>query len=213
MQKQTNLGKIVLVGYSGHAYVVAETLMQMGYEIAGYTEKEMLKSNPFDITYLGFEQNTADLESLKGLVVFPSIGDNAIRKKVLDLLEQKGFRTVAAIHPQASLSSYVEVGTGTLICRGVSINPLVKIGHGVIVNTGAIVEHECKISDFAHIGPGAVLNGNVKVGPGSFVGANAVIKQGVEIGANVVIGAGAVVLEDVEDNFVMVGNPAKRLRR
>lgn len=201
--------KVVLVGYSGHAFVVAETLMQIGFEVVGYLEKVEVASNPFNISYLGFEQNLYDLEKIKDFMIFPSIGDNFIREKVMSKLERSSFVIPIAIHPQANISTQIKLGDGTLICRGACINPFSVIGKGVIINTAAIVEHECIIGDYAHIAPGAVLAGNVKIGNGSFVGANAVVKQGVEIGKNVIIGAGAVILKDVPDNLIMVGNPAK----
>lgn len=39
------------------------------------------------------------------------------------------------------------------------------------------------------------------------------IIPGVKIGNNVVVGAGAVVTKDVPDNCVVVGNPARILKR
>ena len=203
--------KVVLAGYSGHAFVAAETLIQAGFEVVGYLEKSEVASNPFNFPYLGFEQNSKDLEKLKDVMIFPSIGDNFIRESVMTLLDRKSLTMPIAVHPQANISSKLEIGTGTLICRGACINPFAEIGKGVIINTAAIVEHECIIGDYAHIAPGAVLAGNVKIGKGSFVGANAVVKQGIEIGKSVIIGAGAVILRDVPDNAIMAGNPAKRI--
>jgi sugar O-acyltransferase (sialic acid O-acetyltransferase NeuD family) len=201
--------KVVLVGYSGHALVAAETLQMAGYEIIGYLEKEVVKKNLIDIPYLGFEQNIADLDKIKGSMVFPAIGDNAIREKVILLLQKAGFKMPSAVGSKANISNSVSIGEGTLICQGALINPFAIIGNGVIINTGAIIEHECVINDFAHIAPGAVLAGNVKVGKGSFIGANAVIKQGVIIGDYVTIGAGSVVLKNIENNTTFAGNPAK----
>ena len=206
-----NRKKIVLIGYSGHALVAAEVLLQLGYSIYGYMDKSKLLNNPLSIPYLGFEGNKDDLLKIKDIPTFPAIGDNTIRRKVFKLLTSNNIEQPNAISPKANLSSICSIGIATLICQGASINPFAKIGKAVIVNTGAIIEHECIIGDFSHIAPGAVLTGNVKIGEGSFIGANSVIKQGVCIGKNSTIGAGSVVLSDIEDNQVWVGNPAKRL--
>lgn len=202
---------IVLIGYSGHSFVVAEVLEQLGYTIKGYFDKEPVTRNLLNIPYLGFEGNFEDLKKIKEFLVFPSIGDNGIRKKVYHLLRENGLIIPTAVSPRANVSGYCIIDEGVLVCQGACINPFARIGKGVIINTGAIVEHECEIDSFVHIAPGAVLAGNVKVGEGSFVGANAVIKQGVTIGKNTIIGAGAVVLNNVDDNQVLVGNPAKKL--
>ena len=204
--------RIVLVGYSGHSFVVADTLTQLGYKIEGYLEKEPAESNPFSIPYLGFEGNGSDLRKIAGLMVFPSIGDNKIREKVFEQLISLGFSIPNAISPRANVSSYSKVEEGALVCQGACINAFAKIGQGAIVNTGAIVEHECNVGSFAHIAPGAVLAGNVSIGEGSFVGANSTIKQGVEIGNNVTIGAGSVVINNIADSGVYVGNPVRKIK-
>lgn len=201
--------EVILVGYSGHAYVAAEALLASGKKLAGYLEKKPLLNNPFNLAYLGFEENENILRQLVEVEFFPAIGNNKIRAMVYYQLLKAGKTFINAIHPSANVSQYIESGSGILICRGSNINPFASIGNGVIINTGAIIEHECMIADFAHIAPGAVMAGNVSVGAYSFIGANAVIKEGVKIGANVIVGAGAVVLNEVTDNQTVVGNPAK----
>jgi maltose O-acetyltransferase len=53
----------------------------------------------------------------------------------------------------------------------------------------------------------------VSIGDGVWIGGGAIILAGVSIGENAVVGAGAVVTRDVEANTVVVGNPAKVIRR
>lgn len=204
---------VVLVGYSSHALVAAEALMLSAHPILGYLEKEKNPLNPLNLRYLGFERDECVLNELLDYSFFPAIGENRIRKEVIQFLWSKGARLEKAIHPDARVSRLSSVGEGSLVCLGACVNPFAKIGKGVILNTASIVEHECVVGDFSHIAPGAVLTGNITIGEGSFVGANAVIKQGIRIGKNVTIGAGTVVLQDVEDNCVIVGNPGKILRR
>lgn len=205
------MNKVALIGYSGHAFVVADTLQQVGYEIVGYFEKEIVNFNPFQISYLGFEKDNDFIIKTQNLFLFPSIGDNNIRRKIINLLIDNNLSIATAIHPRANVSKYSEINVGTLICQGACINSFAKIGKGVIINTSSIVEHECTIGDFVHVAPGAVLAGNVTVGENSFIGANAVIKQGIIIGSNVIIGAGTIVLNNIPDNTNWIGNPAKIL--
>ena len=205
--------ELVLIGYSGHALVVAEVFMQRQYSIYGYMDKKEVLHNPLNIPYLGFEGNEADLKKLKNILCFPAIGDNEIRRKVFELLADNNIEQPNAISPKANISDFCVIGLGTLVCRGACVNPFTKIGNAVIINTGAIVEHECSIDDYSHVAPGAVLAGNVTIGKNSFIGANSVIKQGVRIGSNVIVGAGSVVLNDLLDNGVYVGNPTRQIKK
>jgi sugar O-acyltransferase (sialic acid O-acetyltransferase NeuD family) len=201
---------MILIGYSGHAFVVYGILNSAGKKIMGYCDKEEKQFNPFNLSYFGTETSERALQALKQNNFFIAVGDNAVRKKIYDQLAQKDLLPVNAVHSSAVIDPSAAIAMhGVMIAANASINPLAKIGAGAICNTGCIIEHECTVGDFAHIGPGAVLCGNVKVGNGTFIGANAVIKQGVIVGKNAMIGAGAVVVRDVPDDITVVGVPAK----
>jgi sugar O-acyltransferase (sialic acid O-acetyltransferase NeuD family) len=202
---------MILIGYSGHAFVVYGILKNAGIHVTGYCDNEEKKVNPFQLAYLGKESDTVAIEKIITSGYFISIGDNAIRKKVYTNLTAKiAILPYNAIHPASIIDTSATIeNNGVMISAAAIINPLASIGKGVICNTGCIIEHECIINDFAHIAPGAVLCGNVTIGKQSFVGAGAIIRQGVTIGKNVIIGAGAVVLKDVADNKTVMGIPAK----
>ena len=197
--------KINIIGYSGHAFVCIEIALLNNIIIGGYCDLNKKNENPYELNYLGEEQN---MSSDQG--VFICIADNMIRKNIYKSLPNQDFN-INLIHPKSIISNTVNIGFQTLICAGAIINSQVKIGNGCIINTGSIIEHECTIGDFTHIAPGAVLSGNVLIGKESFIGANSVIKQGVKIGCNVTVGAGTVVINDILDNTKVVGNPSKKI--
>ena len=205
--------KTAIIGYSGHAYVVIDTIESLGSLVYGYFDKIEKDNNPYSLEYLGDENEPTSLEILKSCHWFVAIGDNLIRHKIITSMLAKGLHDpVTIFHKNSVVSKTTTVGYGTMFAAGSIVNPLAQIGNGVICNTGSIVEHECIIGDYSHIAPGAVLAGNVTVGMRSFVGANSVIKQGVKIGNDVVIGAGSVILDDVPDGINIVGNPGRILQ-
>jgi acetyltransferase-like isoleucine patch superfamily enzyme len=70
------------------------------------------------------------------------------------------------------------------------------------VDPGTAVLHQA----MAHPAP-------VVIGDGAFLGIGSVILQGVTVGARAYVAAGAVVTRDVPAGFVVVGNPARQVRR
>ncbi len=203
------MNKKVIIGYSGHSYVVIDAAVKAGLNIQAYTERVEKIHNPFQLEYLGFE-NSKDFRGWnKGYEYILGVGDNLTRESVTELLISKKEKLFTVIHPSAKISSFVDIDQGTFIGVGAMINPFVKIGMSVIINTGAIVEHDCEIGNFTHIAPGAVLGGMVEIGNRSFIGANSIVKEGVKIGDDVTIGAGTVVLKNVKNGCKIVGNPGK----
>lgn len=205
------LGNTILIGYSGHGYVVAEVAIENGLNIIGYSDKTELTNNPFSLDYFGFEGAHDFTGWDKEVSFILGIGNNKVRHEIALLIESRGKTLQTIIHKTASVSGTSVIGSGTFISRNAVVNTLAVIGKNVILNTGCVVEHECVLYDAVHIAPGAILAGNVTIGERSFIGANAVIKQGVTVGSDVTIGAGSVIISDIPDGQVVVGNPGKVL--
>lgn len=205
---------MILIGYSGHSYVINGILNALGIKTTGYCDSEEKKSNPLSLRYFGKELSENGLKALTQQDFFIATGNNSIRRNIFDNLAIRSLLPVNAIHPTSIIDYTANVAShGVMIAANVTINAFAKIGTGAICNTYSIIEHECEIGDFAHVGPGAVLCGNVKVGENSFVGAKSVVREGITIGKNVIIGAGSVVVKDVPDNVQVVGNPARLLQK
>ena len=75
--------KIILFGYSGHAYSVIDAVHSMDIEISGYLDFTEKSSNPYHLNYLGSE-HTIELTLLlkaKGSVTdLVCIKDQTIKK-------------------------------------------------------------------------------------------------------------------------------------
>lgn len=204
--------EVVLIGYSGHGFVVAEVAFFCSYKLRYYAEKREIQKNPYNLIYMGDEreENFGGWNHGYGFLV--SVGNNRIREKIALTLLCKNENILSIIHPYSIIAKNVKLGIGIFVAPNVSVNALAEIGAYSILNTGCIIEHECEIGQASHIAPGAVLAGDVKVGDRTFVGANAVIKQGIVIGKDVVVGAGSVVLRNIPDSETWAGNPARRLK-
>jgi sugar O-acyltransferase (sialic acid O-acetyltransferase NeuD family) len=202
--------QIALIGYSGHAFVLADIAFLCGYNIIGYLEKQEKDYNPFSLKYLGSETAlNSKYFNIENTSFIIGIGNYHIRRVITNSLQHINIPYSILQHPHAIIASSAIIKEGSVVMASVSINPLAKVGRHVICNTGCIIDHECIIGDYVHIAPGAVLTGNVEVGECTLIGANTVINPGIKIGSNAVIGAGSVVLSNIPDNAVAYGNPAK----
>lgn len=109
----------------------------------------------------------------------------------------------------------------------------VHVGKNVVINFNCnfVDDGEIFIGDDCMIGPGVSIatavhpisprlrrhklqyNKAVRIGKNVWIGAGAIILPGVTIGDNAIVGAGSVVTKDVEANAIVVGSPAKMLRK
>jgi sugar O-acyltransferase (sialic acid O-acetyltransferase NeuD family) len=107
----------------------------------------------------------------------------------------------------------LELGPGGYVNTGCTLGSSSEFGRFVFINRGASIGHHARLGDFVSIGPGATVAGNVTVGSGTMVGAGATILPGLHVGTDAVIGAGSVITRNVPSNCLIVGNPARIVRR
>jgi len=122
---------------------------------------------------------------------------------------------------------------------GCKIGKDCKIAPFVDIQKGVVIGDRCKVEPFAFIPTGVTIEDDVFIGQhvcfmndktpkaydptwkpmstvvkkGASIGAGAIIVCGNTIGEGSLVGAGAVVTKDVPPNTVVVGNPAKVLRK
>ncbi|MGF6823704.1 maltose O-acetyltransferase [Microbacterium sp. ZKA21] len=112
-------------------------------------------------------------------------------------------------------SRTIAIGRGSSLNHGVFLDGLapvriganVSIGMNVLVLTGS---HDLGTADKR---AGALTASPVTIGDGAWIGANSVILPGVTIGRGAVVGAASVVMKDVAASTVVMGNPARVVRR
>lgn len=133
------------------------------------------------------------------------------------------------------MGSYSFVRSGTLrnmtsVGRYTSIGPRVLIGEAEHpVDWLSTTPAQYRIENFAFYPPeadavdrvitrdetniGEALRGRVTIGNDVWIGANVIIRRGVTIGDGAVIGAGAFVNRDVAPYAIVVGIPARQVRK
>lgn len=211
----TTRTRVLLIGAGGHARVVLEALGDSSsYEVVGAVSADGLGIDRLGVPMLGTDSALAEVAEMHGIeLACPAIGDNASRQRAAERWAGGGRGIATAVSRSAVVSATVDVGRGVAILPAAVVNAATRVGDGAIVNTNASIDHDCQIGEYAHVAPGCAIAGGVVIGARTLVGIGARILPGIKVGSDAIIGAGAVVTSDVGDGTVVVGVPARPLRR
>ena len=197
--------KVIIIGASGHAKVIADIVITSGDRLVGFLDREVGNKDVLGYPILG---DDSEYKNYLDCYFIIGIGDNKIRERLSKKFN--GVKWYTAIHPSAIISVLnVKIGEGAVIMPNATINTSAVIGRHCIINSSAVVEHDDNIGDYCHISVGAKLAGSVSVAAGNFIGMGAVVRDGVKINEASIIGAGAVVVKNIDTSGVYVGVPAK----
>lgn len=213
--------KIVILGTNGNCLDMLDTIDSINahegrriYECVGF-----LDDNPDQhgkkiggVTVLGplsIAGNLEDCQFVNGI----GSPKNYIHKDQIIArtgLPLEKFATI--IHPSVKLSKTARVGKGTVIFENVAVTSNVRIGNHVIILPNSVISHDVVVQDYTCITGGVCISGGTEIGRSCYLGTNCSIIGSIKIGDYSMVGMGSVVLDHLDENCVVVGNPARFLR-
>lgn len=204
--------KLIIIGASGHGKVIANIAKLNGYTDITFLDDDLSKKKNGKYDVIG---TSSDIDKYRNVDTdfFVGIGNNAIRKKMTEILLEKEIHQPILIHPSAVIDETASIEEGTAVMANVVINADARIGKYCIINTATTVDHDCIIHDYVHLSPGVHVAGTVEIGKSCWIGIGASIINNITICKDCVVGAGSVVIKNVEETGIYVGVPVKKLIR
>ena len=149
---------LLILGAGGHGRVVKETAQAMGC----FDRIEFLDDNSKETIgkCKDFKQFIRDFT-----YAFVAFGNNELRLKWIEELNEAGFQLPVLIHPTSYISPSAKIGAGTIVESMAVVNTNAIIDKGCILSIGALVDHDSIVSECTHINSGAIVKAGCKVNP------------------------------------------------
>ena len=208
------MSKILLYGGKSTALIVYEMLKEKKKKVS-FIFDEFLK-HPHFKNNAHFSNKKLEFRKFikKSRYFFVCIGmyDGMLRSHISKILIKKGLRPLSIISDKSLIYDKSNIGHGCLMPNSV-VHRKTLIGENCYLNVNSVVDHECTIGNGVHIMGSTYIAGRVKIKNYASIGANSTILPDVTIGEGAIVGAGSVVTKNVKPYDVVIGNPAKFLRK
>ena len=164
--------KLLILGAGGYGKVVYELAQILGcYEKIAFLDDG--RNGPNVLGGCGEYRMFADDHT----EVYPAFGNNELRMKWLDALEEEGITVPTLVHPRAYVSPSAKIGAGSVVLPLSVVNTNVTVGDGCIINIGALIDHDSIIGDGVHLAPGAIVKAENRVPEGIKIDSGEVIEN------------------------------------
>jgi sugar O-acyltransferase (sialic acid O-acetyltransferase NeuD family) len=215
--------KVVIVGAGGFGREVFDLIKDINrargtlFEVMGFVaddQPDTIAINRIGLQYLGnldtAIETISDFSSW-GYVI--AIGDGQIRHQINNKLEKTGLIPISLVHPSVQIGSNVNIGVGSIICANSILTTNIQIGAGSQINLACVIGHDVILGEFVTLSPAVNLMGGCSIGNASTVFTGSTILPRIEVKQGSVVGAGSVVTKDIEARTLVVGNPARVVRK
>lgn len=203
-------------GFAKEVYFLAEEVLGKSCRFRGFID---LKPGKGLIEVRGKEENVLDEDYfLKNFApdpeisLFMGIGHPQLIHKLSQRFKDHNFPNL--IHPGfVGDKRSLQFGRGNILTAGCIFTVDISIGSFNIFNLHTSVGHDTVIGDCNVFNPSCNISGEVKIGSRNMFGVNSTVLQKLEIKNDNVVGGASLANKPVDDQNVIVGVPAKKLKK
>ena len=167
-----------------------------------------------EVEVLSFEQFKAKFPPSKANIIIAS-GEPIGRMRLFNKVKKEGYYLPNILHSSSATAKKIKkIGEGNIIQDFVHISPSnVEIGNNNVFMTFSLIAHDSIIGNHCVFTSSTNCSGRVIVEDCCYIGTGAKLRDKIIIKKNAIVGMGAIVTKSVEENSVVVGNPAKEIRK
>lgn len=149
---------------------------------------------------------------IRGVVL--AVGDQflQVRLRLIEAIRASNLRAVNVIHRTAWVSPSASLGAGIYVGPNATIHAGASVSDFCVIWTGSVIEHDNRIGENVFIGPSVTTAGYTEIERDVFIGIGAVVLKA-KLGQLATVSAGSLVTKDVAPRTVVMGIPAKPVRR
>jgi len=216
------MDKLIILGVGGNCIDILDTVREINekserpvYECIGFLDddRETWGEDHEGVEVLGPLEKAASYRDCFFVNGIGSPNNFWKKREILSRTKIPLERFATIVHPSASVSKMSQLGHGTVVFQNATIASHVRVGHHVVVLPNSVLSHDVSVGDYSCIAGGVCVSGLVTIGQSCYLGTHSSIKEAVMIGDGCLIGMGSVVLDNVQENSVVVGHPARFLRK
>lgn len=163
-------------------------------------------------------QKALELKGNRTARFIVGFADGKLRRSKTDKALKDGFLPVSVTAPTAIFGDNVEIGESAILSDFSMVTADAKIGKSFHCNIYSYIAHDCSVGDYVTLAPRVSVNGRVVLQDNVYVGTGATILPGtkevpITIGKGAVVGAHALVTKDVAPGDIVVGAPARPIKK
>jgi len=207
--------EIYLIGVGNYTEVIVELANDCGYHVKGlyHYNSERTGENVLGIKIIGCTEDLLKT-NLKESQFALTIGNNKLRSEMAEKIRSLGGITPNLIHPKSFVSPTAKLGQGCFIHFNAVLWTQAIIGNDCVISPNAMIAHHATIEDGCSVASFSVVGAYSNIGKRVLFGVNAIIlPTAITLGDDCVIGAKANVTRSFSSNCVLVGNPARHIKR
>lgn len=206
--------RLIIVGAGGFGREIiiwAEDCSSAGTlpRIGGFIDDVVEALPSYGVSRIG---GIHDYAPEKNDVFVVAVGEPQKKRKLVEMLKDRGARFATLIHPTATVVRTATIGEGVIMCPYAMAMPDSRVERFVTILNYSGIGHDSVAGEFSTLSSLVDVTGNVQIGADVSIGSGARILPKVSVGDGATVGAGATVVRSVKPGMTVYAAPGKLLR-